>query len=421
MEPNYDYKRFAVLYVDDEEKSLRNVTKYLAPNLRLLTASSGEEGLKLLQANLDELAVIVSDQRMPGMQGVQLLEQARQLRPRIIRMLATAYSDMDAAVAAINSGAIYKYISKPFDLDSLEITIKRAIEFFLLQRERDALLREKLSVVHKMVITDRVLGLGVMAAGLSHNLRNSMAAIRTFLELTPEMLHRERLDLDRLQHPSFWHDFHSKVQVRLKAVIEMLDGVAQFTEPPASLPRHEVDAAAALQGALDGLREEFRARNLTVVSRIPGDLPKLKVDGERFPRLFPLLLREELNNLQPGNTLELDARAVPATQEHPAEVEFTFSDNGPGLPEEALRCAFDPFFSRADNATDLGVGLMASFFIAHHHGGRIEVLARPEGGLKYVVHLPVDRPEGAATEQGGDFLARLMTNERLWEKLLANP
>jgi len=421
MEPTYDYKRFAVLYVDDEEKSLRNVTKYLAPNLRLLTAASGEEGLKLLQANLDELAVIVSDQRMPGMQGVKLLEQSRQLRPRIIRMLATAYSDMDAAVAAINSGAIYKYISKPFNLDDLEITIKRAIEFFLLQRERDTLLREKLSVVHKMVITDRVLGLGVMAAGLSHNLRNSMAAIRTFLELTPEMLHRERLDLDRLQHPSFWHDFHSKVQTRLKAVIEVLDGVAQFTEPPASLPRVEVDAAAGLQAAIEGLREEFRNRNLTVINRVPEGLPKLKVDGERFPQLFPLLLREELNNLQPGNTLEIAARAVEASSGQGVEVEFTFSDNGPGLAEEALRSAFDPFFSRSENSADLGVGLMASFFIAHHHGGRIEVLTRPEGGLKYVVHLPVDRPEGATTEQGGDFLARLMTNERLWEKLLANP
>jgi two-component system probable response regulator PhcQ len=142
MEPTYDYKRFAVLYVDDEEKSLRNVTKILAPNLRLLTAPSGEEGLRMLREHQDELGVIISDQRMPGMQGVQLLEQARKLQPRIIRMLATAYTDMEAAVAAINSGAIYKYVSKPFDFDSLEITIKRALEFFLLQRERDALLRE---------------------------------------------------------------------------------------------------------------------------------------------------------------------------------------------------------------------------------------------------------------------------------------
>jgi two-component system probable response regulator PhcQ len=419
MEPTYDYKRFAVLYVDDEEKSLRNVTKILAPNLRLLTAPSGEEGLRMLREHQDELGVVISDQRMPGMQGVQLLEQARKLQPRIIRMLATAYTDMEAAVAAINSGAIYKYVSKPFDFDSLEITIKRALEFFLLQRERDALLREKLSVLHKMVITDRVLGLGVMASGLSHNLRNSMAAVRTFLELTPEMLHRERLDLDRLQHPSFWHDFHSKVQGRLKAVIEVLDGVTQFTEPPAPLPRHEVDAAALLGTALDGLRDAFRAKGITVINRVPAGLPMLKVDGERFPRLFDLLLREELNNLQTGHILELDARSVDASATAPAELELSLSDNGPGLPEEALRSVFDPFFTRTDQPNDFGIGLMASFFIVHHHGGRIEVQARPEGGLRYSIRLPLDRLEGSVSEKGGDFLARLMTNERLWEKLLS--
>jgi hypothetical protein len=62
---------------------------------------------------------------------------------------------------------------------------------------------------------------------------------------------------------------------------------------------------------------------------------------------------------------------------------------------------------------------MASFFIVHHHGGRIEVQARPEGGLRYSIRLPLDRLEGSVTEKGGDFLARLMTNERLWEKLLS--
>lgn len=419
MEPTYDYKRFAVLYVDDEEKSLRNTSRILSPNLRVITAPSGEEGLRLLQEHQDELGIIISDQRMPGMQGVQLLEQARLIRPRIIRMLATAYTDMDAAVAAINSGAIYKYVSKPFDYDALEITLKRALEFFLLQRERDALLREKLSVVHKMVITDRVLGLGVMASGLSHNLRNSMAAVRTFLELTPEMLHRERLDLDRLQHPSFWHDFHSKVQDRLKAVIAVLDGVSEFTEPPPALPRHPVDAAALLNSTLETLRDEFRAKGIAVINRTPPTLPSLQVDGDRFPKLFELLLREELQNLQPGHTLELDARLLEPAGAAPAELEFILSDNGPGLPEEALRSAFDPFFARTDQSNEFGIGLMACFFIVHHHGGRIEVQARPEGGLCHRISLPLERPEGGTTEQGGDFLARLMTNERLWEKLLA--
>lgn len=421
MEQPYDYKRFAVLYVDDEERSLTGLVRAQSDNFRILVAANADEGWRMLNEHLDEIGVLMSDQRMPGIKGVQLLEKARQLRPRIIRILATAYTDMDAAIDAVNSGAIYKYVSKPFEMGPLEITLKRSLEFFMVQRERDALLREKLSVLHKMVITDRVLGLGVMASGLSHNLRNSMSAVRTFLELTPEMLHRERLDLDRLQHPTFWHDFHSKVQGRLKAVIEVLDGVSQFTEPAEPVFRHEVDPASVVRDGVDRLKEEFRAKGVTLINRVPAGLPTLKVDGSRFPRLFELLLRDELINLQSGATVEIDGRLVPATETTGAEVELSLRDNGPGLPEEALRSVFDPFFTRTDQPADFGIGLMASFFIVHHHGGRIEVQARPEGGLSYHIRLPVDRAAGPAiNEQGGDFLARLMTNERLWEKLLAN-
>jgi CheY-like chemotaxis protein len=72
-----------------------------------------------------EIGLLMTDQRMPGEKGVWLLEKARQLRPRIIRILATAYSDMEAAVAAVNTGAIYKYVSKPWDPPLLESTLKR--------------------------------------------------------------------------------------------------------------------------------------------------------------------------------------------------------------------------------------------------------------------------------------------------------
>src|SRR5678815_3174274 len=132
---------------------------------------------------------------------VQLLEKARQLRPRIIRMLATAYSDFEAAVDAVNTGAIYKYVHKPWDIPGLEVTLKRALEFFMVQRERDELLREKLSVLHNLMITDRVVSLGVLAAGLGHHIRNSLVAIRTFLDLAPEKLQEEKVDLEELRSP----------------------------------------------------------------------------------------------------------------------------------------------------------------------------------------------------------------------------
>jgi len=125
MQHLYEYKRFAVLYVDDEEKSLKHFTRAFQDQFRIFTAANAQDGLKLLEEHKDEIGLLMTDQRMPGEKGVWLLEKARQLRPRIIRLLATAYADMDAAIAAVNTGAIYKYVTKPWDPPQLENTIKR--------------------------------------------------------------------------------------------------------------------------------------------------------------------------------------------------------------------------------------------------------------------------------------------------------
>src|SRR5256885_14932077 len=115
MEHLYDYKKHAILYVDDEEKSLKFLTRAFEDQSKILTASNATDGLGLLEEHKDEIGLLMTDQRMPGEKGVWLLKKARQSRPRIIRILATAYADMDAAIAAVNTGAIYKYITKPWD------------------------------------------------------------------------------------------------------------------------------------------------------------------------------------------------------------------------------------------------------------------------------------------------------------------
>src|SRR5690606_9912507 len=98
MNSIYDYKRFAILYVDDEEKSLKYFTRAFADTFRVFTANSAQEGYRLLEDHQDEIGVVMTDQRMPGEQGVQFLERARRLRPQIIRILATAFADLDAAI-----------------------------------------------------------------------------------------------------------------------------------------------------------------------------------------------------------------------------------------------------------------------------------------------------------------------------------
>src|SRR5205814_9297821 len=119
-------------------------------------------------------------------------------------ILATAYSDMDAAIAAVNTGAIYKYVTKPWDPPELENTLKRGLEFFLVQEERDQLLRKKMSVLHNMMIADRIVSLGLLAAGLSHHIRNALVAVRTFLDLAPANLEEETMHLSGLRTPELW-------------------------------------------------------------------------------------------------------------------------------------------------------------------------------------------------------------------------
>src|SRR5262249_1994519 len=153
----------AILYVDDEEKSLKYFARSFEDHFRIFTATNAADGYKILEENADSIGILVSDQRMPGEKGVQLLEKARQLRPRILRILATAYSDIDAAIEAVNTGAIYKYITKPWDIPFMEMTLRRGLEFFMVQQERDSLLKEKIGALHRVMMTDRLISLGILA------------------------------------------------------------------------------------------------------------------------------------------------------------------------------------------------------------------------------------------------------------------
>ncbi len=104
MQNYYDYKKHFILYVDDEEKSLKYLTKAFEDTFRFLTAPNAEEGYRLLENHRDEIDILLTDQRMPGETGVQLLEKSRHISPRLVRILVTAYTDLDATIAAVNSG-----------------------------------------------------------------------------------------------------------------------------------------------------------------------------------------------------------------------------------------------------------------------------------------------------------------------------
>src|SRR5580693_325150 len=259
MDNIYDYQKFAILYVDDEEKSLKAFERAFGDDFRVFTATNAIDGFRLLEQHADEIALLLTDQRMPGEKGVWLLERARQLRPRILRMLVTAYSDFEAAIAAVNSGAIYKYISKPWDPPQLELTLRHALEFFIVQTERDQLLLEKMSVLRNIMIADRIVSLGLLAAGLSHHIKNSMVAVKTFLELAPMKMAEEKGNAAGLRDPDFWSDYHQNVQGQIEKINNLLGDLRSASENNKGGEPYsdEINLKTVIEARLNTVREAF--------------------------------------------------------------------------------------------------------------------------------------------------------------------
>ncbi|MCB1906281.1 MAG: response regulator [Rhodocyclaceae bacterium] len=118
-------QRGKVLCVDDEPGILRALDWLLRRHFDVVTANSGEMAMDLIRDN--DFDVIISDQRMPGMTGVELLKAARQLAPRAMRILLTGYSDLQAVLASVNEGEVFRFINKPWNVDELPVVVGQAV------------------------------------------------------------------------------------------------------------------------------------------------------------------------------------------------------------------------------------------------------------------------------------------------------
>lgn len=123
---------YKIMIVDDEPANLRTLERLFRDDYTVITAQSGAEALSLLEQH--DVALIITDQRMPAMTGIELLDKTVPLRPHMVRILLTGYTDVSALIQVINSGNVYRYLTKPWDNDDLRMTVSRALEYHELRR-----------------------------------------------------------------------------------------------------------------------------------------------------------------------------------------------------------------------------------------------------------------------------------------------
>jgi FixJ family two-component response regulator len=294
--------RPAVLFVDDEEQALKYFPKVLAKGFEVFTANSAAAAVGVLEAHGERVGVIVSDQRMPGRTGVDLLIEVRRRWPAIVRILLTAYADLDSAIAAVNAGAIHKYLNKPIELEPMRQTLEEALALFGAQAEREALLRGRLSELQRVIVADRVTSIAAMADGISHHLRNSMTAMSCFLE---------ELAADASARPATPQDEYLAELWRLaraerETLLQIVRGVAEAARAPESHPTGEVALEPVVRQAVAAVAAEVGPERVTC--EVPAEVPALKADGARLVELVSTLVRHVARRCEPGRRCRFGRR-----------------------------------------------------------------------------------------------------------------
>lgn len=187
---NGSVARLKLLILDDEQDIINALTRFLRKEYELVSFNNGEEALVYLEKN--PVDIIMSDMRMPMMDGAEFLTKSRILQPDTIRLLLTGHSDIDATVKAINEGAIFTYLAKPWDNEDLKLKIAKAGEHYLLKKEKERLAATLVRVNQKLEDLNSSLEMKVIER--TRELELSKQKLQNSLDVQKELLH-DALDM----------------------------------------------------------------------------------------------------------------------------------------------------------------------------------------------------------------------------------
>ncbi len=385
-----DYQKHLVLFVDDEDKTRKYFKRLFGDTFRIILASDGVEALEVLQQHLDEVGLIVTDQRMPNETGVAFLEKASRLKPSLVRILSTAYADIETAIDSVNKGGVYRYVTKPWDVADFEVTLRRAMEFFMLQTERNSLLKLNASGIEALAMSDRVLSLAALAASRDSGLRRVAEGLTALMSLHGAC---DKTAAAQPPHVS-WPELYRRHHAFLNRAMELL---------PHGLAGKDTLAKGETLPAESVLEKAVEGNALFSLAKVAGE-------GARFPGPAAAVTGL-VSSLIDGISGALDPDDRVKITNQPGGVEVA-------LPEASIARALEPLFGAADAPPSASAfGLVAAFLRFTDAGGILESIAQPGTG-KVKLRLGFEpAPAGEAPKDAFESIAAdLIGNELFWAR-----
>lgn len=377
-----------ILYVDDEAQALKYFTRLFGDRFQIVTAPSVDAALALLATNAQEIGVVITDQRMPGKLGVTLMEHLRHRHPNIVRILTTAFSDLDSAVRSVNEGGAFRYITKPWNEEEVIGALLRGLDYHQALEDRDRLNREKLSVLHRLIIMDRVRGLATAATALEGRLHHAWQALVAYMQQSP-VQQRIRVQMDEIASMNLVAVARRESELMVKTVQMILNdtvGSATGDEP-------QINLMELLQDLAKRTSEGLKADDIDLqIADVPADLV-LATDRGMLKRLLSLMVRRVADLHEEPMQVQV---AVVNPQGDPLDImvrgDFAELSNG------HVASLFSAAIPLQKWPLGLDMDLLSVFMIAHHLGGSVQIETKPPLGPGFRITLPRTRPTTASKD-----------------------
>lgn len=393
-----------ILYADDEEINLSHFVTFFGEEFDVLTATNGKEALDIFTGQPD-LAVVVSDQRMPEMTGVKLLSEIYKINPDPIRIILTAYADINDITEAINQGHIYQYVQKPWEFVGLQRVLQQAVDKFHLLQENKKLIflldeknqlltaaneqlaadlalqqtleQQRLEVEIKMLSQSKLASLGEIATGIAHEINQPLTYIQIVLQSTARDIDDGKLNLEELST-----DIKESTR-QVQRITEIIHHLRTFGRADSG-ERVEVSLPAIFNDTMILYRQKLRNYSIKLQKTISPDLPQICGNPTQLEQVFLNLLQNAFDALQgvanPTISVKFAARD--------GAVITTFADNGSGIDPAAVGKVFEPFFTTKPIGKGTGLGLSIVYGIVADHNGTIECHSQAGQGTCFTITLP---------------------------------
>jgi len=365
-------ERPVVLIIDDEE-SIRDSCSQIVTKAgyAVETAANGGEGIEKIKTNLPDLVLV--DLKMPGMNGMEVLEELKRIDPHIIPVVITGYGTIDSAVEAMKRGA-YDFIQKPFAPAELRAIIKRGLERRKLIQEAENLRREK-TIMEENFITM-----------VSHQLRSPLVAVQQYFEvilggIAGRLEDRQKQMLSRASE---------RIESLLDLICDWLD-LARMNSGALAGKLQPLSIKDMIVDMLDFFTPKADSETISLNLDPASETPYVLGNKESLEQVFSNLLHNAIKYNRPEGRVFISIKTAGDA------VAVAFQDSGIGIDEKHLPFIFNQFYrvpreeTHKDKGTGLGLAIAKKIVEAHH--GRIEVASEPGRGSTFTVILPLAKNE----------------------------